>query len=128
VINDLKQRGVQDILIACIDSLKGFDEAIRTIYPLSEIQTCVAYQIRNSLKYVASKDQKLFMAELKPVYRAGNEPAALDEPPCSLNGAVTASFKLEQYYFLTQFITDPGRLEKYLCPLFVPLYLQTLYQ
>ncbi|HEY5038615.1 MAG TPA: IS256 family transposase [bacterium] len=79
VINDLKQRGVQDILIACIDSLKGFDEAIRTIYPLTEIQTCVVHQIRNSLKYVASKDQKLFMTELKPVYRAGNEPAALDE-------------------------------------------------
>ena len=79
MINDLKQRGVQDILIACIDSLKGFDEAIRTIYPLTEIQTCVVHQIRNSLKYVASKDQKLFMTELKPVYRAGNEPAALDE-------------------------------------------------
>ncbi len=79
VINDLKQRGVQDILIACIDNLKGFDEAIRTIYPFTEIQTCVVHQIRNSLKYVASKDQRLFISELKPVYRADNEPAALDE-------------------------------------------------
>ena len=79
VINDLKQRGVQDILIACIDNLKGFDEAIRTIYPNTEVQTCVVHQIRNSLKYVASKDQKVFMSELKPVYRADNEPAAVDE-------------------------------------------------
>jgi transposase-like protein len=69
VINDLKQRGVQDILIACIDNLKGFDEAIRTIYP----------QIRNSMNYVASKDQRQFLSELKPVYRADNEALALDE-------------------------------------------------
>lgn len=79
VIHDLKQRGVEDILIACIDNLKGFDEAIRTIYPNTEVQTCVVHQIRNSLKYVASKDQKLFMKELKPVYRAATEPEAVDE-------------------------------------------------
>ena len=79
VINDLKQRGVEDILIACIDNLKGFDEAIRTIYPETEVQTCIVHQIRNSLKYVASKDQKVFMSELKPVYRADNEAQALDE-------------------------------------------------
>jgi len=79
VINDLKQRGVQDLLIACIDNLKGFDEAIRTIFPNTEVQTCVVHQIRNSLKYVASKDQKMFMSELKPVYRADNESQALDE-------------------------------------------------
>jgi putative transposase len=79
VINDLKQRGVQDILIACIDSQKGFDEVIRTIYPNTEVQTCIVPQIRNSLKYVASKDQKVFMSELKPVYRADNEPVAVDE-------------------------------------------------
>lgn len=79
VINDLKQRGVEDILIACIDNLKGFDEAIRTIYPSTEVQTCVVHQIRNSLKYVASKDQRTFISELKPVYRADNESQALDE-------------------------------------------------
>jgi transposase-like protein len=79
VINDLKQRGVADILIACIDNLKGFDEAIRTIYPNTEVQTCIVHQIRNSIKYVASKDQKVFISELKPVYRADNESQALDE-------------------------------------------------
>lgn len=79
VINDLKQRGVEDILIACIDNLKGFDEAIRTIYPKTDVQTCVVHQIRNSIKYIASKDQRIFMSELKPVYRAVSEPQALDE-------------------------------------------------
>lgn len=79
VINDLRQRGVEDILIVCIDSLKGFDEAIRTIYPHTEIQTCVVHQIRNSLKYVASKDQKQFLSELKAVYRADSESQGLDE-------------------------------------------------
>jgi len=79
VITDLKLRGVEDILIACIDNLKGFDEAICTVYPYTEIQTCVVHQIRNSIKYVASKDQKIFMADLKPVYRADNEAQALTE-------------------------------------------------
>jgi putative transposase len=79
VITDLKQRGVEDILIACIDNLKGFDEAIRTIYPLAEVQSCVVHQIRNSIKYVATKDQQVFLADLKPVYRAGSESEAVDE-------------------------------------------------
>jgi putative transposase len=79
VITDLKQRGVDDILIACIDNLKGFDQAIATIYPQTEIQSCIVHQIRNSIKYVASKDQKRFMADLKVVYRADNEQIALDE-------------------------------------------------
>lgn len=79
VINDLKQRGVEDMLIVCIDGLKGFEDAIRTIFPHTEVQTCVVHQIRNSLKYVASKDQRLFMSDLKGVYRADNEPQAVDE-------------------------------------------------
>ncbi len=79
VITDLQLRGVKDILIACIDNLKGFDEAIRTIYPATEIQTCVVHQIRNSIKYVSWKDQRAFLAELKFVYRADTEAQALDE-------------------------------------------------
>jgi putative transposase len=70
VLTNLQQRGVSDILIACIDGLKGFAEAIATIYPATEVQACIVHQIRNSIKYVASKDQKLFMADLKPVYQA----------------------------------------------------------
>jgi putative transposase len=76
VLTDLKQRGVEDILIACIDGLKGFEEAIRTVYPATEVQSCIVHQIRHSLKYVASKDQKAFMAELKPVYQAINKEQA----------------------------------------------------
>lgn len=70
VLSNLQQRGVDDILIACIDNLKGFAEAIASIYPKTEVQTCVVHQIRNSIKYVAAKDQKPFMADLKPVYQA----------------------------------------------------------
>ena len=70
VLTNLQQRGVNDILIACIDNLKGFAEAIASIYPKTEVQTCVIHQIRNSIKYVANKDQKPFMADLKPVYQA----------------------------------------------------------
>lgn len=70
VLTDLQNRGVKDILIACIDNLNGFPAAINTVFPLTEIQTCIVHQIRNSLKYVASKDQKAFMKDLKPVYQA----------------------------------------------------------
>ena len=72
VLTDLKARGMKDILIACIDNLKGFAEAITTIFPHTIIQSCVVHQIRNSLKYVASKNQKEFMSDLKPVYQAVN--------------------------------------------------------
>ncbi len=64
VLTDLHNRGVSDILIACVDGLKGFPEAIGTIYPETEVQQCVIHQIRNSMKYVASKHQKAFMADL----------------------------------------------------------------
>ncbi|WP_149240180.1 IS256 family transposase [Dyadobacter sp. 32] len=70
VLTDLKSRGVKDILIACTDNLTGFSEAILASFPDSEIQSCIIHQIRNSLKYVASKDQKVFMQDLKIVYQA----------------------------------------------------------
>lgn len=76
VLTDLYNRGVKDILIACVDGLKGFPEAIASIYPETEIQHCIIHQIRNSLKYVASKNQKAFMADLKGVYRAATLNAA----------------------------------------------------
>lgn len=76
VLTDLQNRGVKDILIACIDNLKGFAEAISTVFVETEVQSCIVHQIRNSLKYVASKDQKIFMADLKPVYQAVNKSEA----------------------------------------------------
>jgi len=76
VLTDLNNRGVKDILIACIDNLNGFEQAINAIFPKTEVQSCVVHQIRNSLKYVASKDQKEFLAELKPVYKAATKELA----------------------------------------------------
>lgn len=75
-LTNLQKRGVDDILIACIDNLKGFAEAIVTVFPKTEVQSCIVHQIRNSLKYVASKDQKEFMKDLKPVYKAIDKVAA----------------------------------------------------
>lgn len=70
VCNDLKNRGVEDILITCKDGLSGFSEAINTVFPKTEIQLCVIHQIRNSLKYVPYKEQKELMADLKKIYQA----------------------------------------------------------
>ena len=82
VLTDLQNRGVEDILIASVDGLTGFPEAIQAIYPKTEVQLCIVHQIRNSLRYVGSKHQKAFMVDLKRVYRALNKEAAesaLDE-------------------------------------------------
>lgn len=79
VLTDLKSRGVEDILIASIDNLSGFSEAIASIFPKVEIQSCIVHQVRNSLKYVASKDQKVFMKDLKKVYQAVNKNQAETE-------------------------------------------------
>jgi transposase-like protein len=76
VLSDLRNRGVEDILIASIDNLKGFAEAIQSTFPKAEVQSCIVHQIRNSLKYVASKDQKPFLSDLKEVYRAATKELA----------------------------------------------------
>ena len=76
VLTDLKKRGVMDILIACIDGLKGFPEAIEAVFPRTQIQLCIVHQIRSSLRYVAAKYQKEFLADLKAVYRASSVGAA----------------------------------------------------
>ncbi len=76
VLNDLKERGVEDILIACVDGLKSFPAAINSVFPNAEVQLCVVHQIRNSLKYVSSKDVKIFMSDLKKVYQASSREIA----------------------------------------------------
>lgn len=70
VCNDLKNRGVEDILIACKDGLSGFSEAISSVFPQTEIQLCIIHQLRNSLKYVSYKVQRALMGDLKKVYQA----------------------------------------------------------
>jgi len=76
VLTDLSNRGIDDILIASVDGLKGFPEAINATFPQTEVQLCIVHQIRNSLKYVASKNQKEFMKDLKRVYQAISKEAA----------------------------------------------------
>jgi putative transposase len=78
VLNDLNQRGVADVLIACVDGLTGFPEAIEAVFPQAWVQTCIVHQIRNSMRFVAYQDRKRIAAELKPVYRAVNAEAAAD--------------------------------------------------
>ena len=79
IITELRNRGVEDIFIACIDGLKGFPEAINSIYPDTEIQLCIVHVLRNTLKYVATKDQKEFAKDLKQIYTAPTEEAGLLE-------------------------------------------------
>lgn len=73
VLTDLKNRGVEDILIACIDGLKGFPEAIDAVFPKTRVQLCIVHQIRTSLRYVPDKDKKAVVADMKPIYKAINE-------------------------------------------------------
>lgn len=79
VLTDLNNRGVEDILIASVDGLKGFPEAINAIFPNTEVQLCVVHQIRNSIRYVASKNQKEFLKDLKQVYGAISKESAQTE-------------------------------------------------
>lgn len=79
VLTDLQNRGLEDILIACTDNLKGFTNAILSVFPKTTTQLCIVHQIRNSLKYIASKDQKEFLKDLKKVYRAINKQVAEEE-------------------------------------------------
>ncbi len=78
VLNDLKNRGVQDVLIFCVDGLNGFKEAIGATFPFARIQRCIIHQIRSSMKYVPYKDRKAFVADLKQVYTAINEEQGME--------------------------------------------------
>ena len=73
VLSDLKQRGVEDILVACVDGLKGFPEAIEAVYPKTQVQLCIVHQIRSSLKYVPEKDKKAVVADMQPIYKANTQ-------------------------------------------------------
>lgn len=79
VLSELKNRGVEDILIACIDNLQGFKEAISSIYPQTELQQCIVHQLRNSMRYVSYKDRKGLMKDVKAVYQANTAEMAEEE-------------------------------------------------
>ncbi len=77
VLVDLKNRGVKDILISSVDGLKGFQEAIESVFPKTEVQGCIVHQIRNSTRFVSYKDRKAFCSDMKEIYTAANEEAGL---------------------------------------------------
>jgi len=77
VLTELQQRGVEDILIACIDGLKGFPDAINSVFPQTHIQLCIVHMVRNSMKYVPWKDYKAVARDLKQIYQATTEELAL---------------------------------------------------
>lgn len=115
VLTDLQNRGLKDILIACIDNLKGFSEAIVSIFPQTEVQSCIVHQIRNSLKYVASKNQKEFVKDLKEIYQASTKELAeknlkaLDEKwgkkyPVVINSWINNWHKLSTYFKYSEHI------------------------
>ena len=78
VLNDLKNRGVQNVLIFCVDGLNGFKEAIGATFPFARIQRCIIHQIRSSMKYIPYKDRRAFVADLKGIYKAVNEEVSMD--------------------------------------------------
>jgi len=78
ILNDLKSRGVEDILIACVDGLNGFEQAINSVYPETKIQRCIVHIIRNCTRWVNYKDRKEFCKDMKPIYKAVNEESALE--------------------------------------------------
>jgi putative transposase len=109
VLTDLQNRGVQDIIIACIDNLKGFAEAIESIFPATEVQLCVIHQIRNSTKYVAHKDLREVMKSLRKVYDASSKEqaeTALDE--------LETAWKQKYPAMIKSWFTNWERLSNYL--------------
>ena len=78
VLNDLKNRGVKDVLIFCVDGLNGFKEAIGAAYPFAKIQRCIIHQLRASMKYVPYKDKRAFVSDLKSIYKSVNEDVAFE--------------------------------------------------
>lgn len=113
VLTDISNRGVKDILIVCIDNLKGFKDAISSVYPNTEVQLCVIHQIRNSLKYISYKDYKPFLKDLKRVYKAlSKEEAELelcslekawsDKYPIVINSWISNWSELSTYFKYTE--------------------------
>ena len=117
VLNDLKNRGVQNVLIFCVDGLNGFKEAIGATFPFAKIQRCIIHQIRSSMKYIPYKDRKAFIADLKGVYTSVNEEIAMDnllamKDKCG-NKYTNAIKSLEDNWDnLSTFFAFPGNIRK----------------
>jgi putative transposase len=117
VLNDLHHRGVVDVLVACVDGLTGFPEAIEAVFPQAWVQTCIVHQIRGSMRYVAYKDRKAVARDLKPIYRAVNAEAAeqalygFDETWGERYPMIAASWR-ERWDYITPFLALPADLRR----------------
>jgi putative transposase len=117
VLNDLKQRGVQDILICCVDGLKGFPEAIEAIFPRTTVQTCIVHLIRHSLKYVPRRDYDKVVRDLKPIYTATDPDAAMlalerfDEQWGEKLGVITQAWR-SAWEHVTPFMAFPPEVRR----------------
>jgi len=117
VLNDLNQRGVQDVLICCVDGLTGFPEAIEAVFPRAWVQTCIVHQIRSSMRYVAYQDRKKVAADLRPVYTAPNAEAAehalgvFDQIWGAKYPMIAESWRA-RWEYITPFLSLPADLRK----------------
>src|SRR3990167_328816 len=117
VVSELKSRGVEDILIASIDGLKGFPEAINSVFPKTQVQLCIVHMIRNALKFVSYKDYKAVVADLKTIYMALNEQEAreqleLFEEKWSKKYPSIAKSWIANWSNIAPFLTYPGAIRK----------------
>jgi transposase-like protein len=117
VLNDLHHRGVEDVLVCCVDGLTGFPEAIAAVFPQAWVQTCIVHQIRNSMRYVAYQDRKQVAAALKPVYKAVNADAAehaldaFDETWAEKYPMIAQSWR-ERWEYIVPFLSLPADLRR----------------
>ena len=117
VLTDLKTRGVQDVLVCCVDGLTGFPEAIEAVYPLAWVQTCLVHQVRSSLRFVPYKDRKPLAADLRKIYtavdaeHAGDELRALAEKWDHRYPMISASW-LERWEQITPFMAYPAEVRR----------------
>src|SRR5215210_2830190 len=117
VLNDLHQRGVEDVLIACVDGLTGFPDAIAAVFPQAWVQTCIVHQIRSSMRWVSYNDRKKVAAELRPVYAAVNveaaeqELAAFDEKWGQRYPMIAESWR-QRWDYITPFLALPADLRR----------------
>ena len=117
VLSELKQRGVQDILICCVDGLKGFPEAIEAIFPRTTVQTCIVHLLRHSLKYVPRREREQVARDLKPIYTALDADAAeaelerFDEKWGARFPVITQAW-LNAWEYVTPFLAFPPEVRR----------------
>ncbi len=117
VLNDLNQRGTQDVLICCVDGLEGFPEAIEAVFPQAWVQTCIVHPIRSGMRYVSYRDRRAVAASLRPIYTAANaEDAALaldrfDDQWGSQYPMITQSWRA-RWEYIVPFLSLPAALRK----------------